>query len=127
MVKHLLHAWDCARPEMRRQKKADLFLGELMVQGEKQLQNGRGYSRRGGATVGGARRRERGVQGTGPGESGTHIHQGLSPFDFRKSVFPPDTLHLRPKKTASRVQFHSFILRVTTHNLTYSFRTKTEK
>ena len=73
----------------------------------------------------GRKRRERGVGGTDPGDPGTHIHQGLSSFDFRKPVFPPETLHLRTKKkkrtkkTVSRAQLHSFILRVTTHKLTY--------
>ena len=75
----------------------------------------------------GRKHRERGVGGTDPGDPGTHIHQGLSSLDFKKPVFPPETLYLRTKKTVSRAQLHSFILSVTTHKLIYSFRIKTEK
>ena len=106
---------------MWRQKKADLFLGGAYGLGREATAKWVGLQ------CEGRKHRGRGVGGTDPGDPRTHIHQRLSSLDFRKPVFPPETLYLRTKKTVSRAQLHSFILSVTTHKLIYSFRIKTEK
>ena len=55
-----------------------------------------------------------------------HIHQGLSSFDFGMTVFPGNA-SLKSSKKLSMAQFHCFILKVTTCNLTHSIRIKMER